>query len=68
MRRSILLGTLLIMLLASAAPAHAYVHEGQPAPDFTKHMVVGPPWTTGPNVSLHDYAGKVVVIFLLGWD
>ncbi len=56
------------MLLASAAPAHAYVHEGQPAPDFTKHMVVGPPWTTGPNVSLHDYAGKVVVIFLLGWD
>jgi hypothetical protein len=43
------------------------VHEGQAAPAFTKNMLAGgPPWSVGPAVSLSDYAGKIVVLFLLG--
>jgi hypothetical protein len=54
-------------LFASAGPARAWVHEGQAAPAFTKSTLAGgPPWTTGPSVSLSTYAGKVVVLFLLG--
>jgi hypothetical protein len=55
---------LLAAPLSVAAPeARAWVHEGQTAPNFTK-VVFG----TNPAVSrsLTDYAGKVVVIFLLG--
>ena len=55
------------VLLATFRPAHAWVHEGETAPAFTKRMLAGgPPWSFGPSVSLADYAGKVVVLFLLG--
>ncbi len=66
MLRSIFMAVLLGVLLAPNF-ARAWVHEGEPAPAFTKNMLAGgPPWSTGPTISLSDLAGKVVVIFLLG--
>jgi len=54
-------------VLASAGPAHPWVHEGQPAPAFTKNTLAGgPPWSVGPSVSLGTFADKVIVLFLLG--
>ena len=54
-------------LLATFGPAHAWVHEGQAAPPFTKNALAGgPPWSTGPATSLGSFTGKVVVLFLLG--
>jgi hypothetical protein len=66
MRRTIVIAAAL-GALACSSPARAWVHEGQAAPDFTKSTLAGgPPWSVGPAVSLAGYAGKVVVIFLLG--
>jgi len=57
----------LIWLTIAAMPVRAWVHEGQAAPAFTKNTLAGgPPWSVGPPASLSDYAGKVVVIFLMG--
>ena len=54
-------------VLVSFGSARAWVHEGQAAPAFTKNTLAGgPPWSVGPAVSLSDYSGKVVVLFLLG--
>ena len=54
-------------LLASFSPARAWVHEGEVAPAFTQSTLAGgPPWSTGPSVSLSTYSGKVIVLFLLG--
>ena len=53
-------------LLAACGPARAWVHEGQAAPAFTKNTLAGPPWSSGPPVSLSTYAGKVIVLFLMG--
>ena len=55
-----------LAILALYATAGAYVHEGQPAPPFTKNTLAGPPYAVGAAVSLADYSGKIVVIFLLG--
>ena len=66
MRRTIVIASAL-GVLAGSSPARAWVHEGQPAPDFTKSTLAGgPPWSVGPSVSLGSYSGKVVFIFLLG--
>jgi hypothetical protein len=55
--------------LASSSPARAWVHEGQVAPEFTKSTLAGgPPWSSGPAVSLSSFAGKVIVLFLLGYS
>ena len=54
-------------LLASFATARAWVHEGQVAPAFTKSTLAGgPPWSSGPPISLAGLSGKVVVLFLMG--
>jgi hypothetical protein len=66
MRRTLVIAVALCGL-AAAGPARAWVREGQAAPDFTKSTLAGgPPWTSGPAVSLSSFAGKVVVLFLLG--
>jgi len=63
-----------LMLAASLvvvpSAARALIAVGSPAPDFTKNQVAGGPgsWSKGSPVSLGDYAGKVVVLFLLGYD
>ena len=65
MRHSIV--TVAALGLLSTSAAHAWVHEGGAAPAFTKNTLAGgPPWSVGPAVSLGDFAGKVVVLFLLG--
>ena len=59
------------VLLAALSPAaHALIAVGAPAPDFTKNQLAGGPgsWSRGGAVSLRNYAGKVVVLFLLGYD
>jgi len=66
MRRTIVIAVAL-GLLAFSSPARAWVHEGEPAPGFTKNTLAGgPPWSVGPPVSLSTFANKVVVLFLLG--
>ena len=56
-----------LSLLGTCGPARAWVREGQPAPAFTKNTLAGgPPWSAGAQVSLDTYAGKVIVLFLLG--
>ena len=66
MRRAIACAAVL-GVLASAGAARAGVHEGEPAPAFSKRVLAGgPPWSAGATVSLADYRGKVVVLFLLG--
>ena len=47
-----------------AAPANAFVDPGQPAPAFTKNVLGGSP----PQLSLSDFAGKVVVLHIMGFD
>jgi hypothetical protein len=66
MRRTIVVAVALGWL-ASSGPARAWVQEGQAAPAFTKNTLAGgPPWSSGPAVSLGSFAGKVIVLFLLG--
>jgi hypothetical protein len=66
MRRTIVIAVALGWF-ASSSPARAWVHEGEVAPAFTKNTLAGgPPWSSGPAVSLSTYAGKVIVLFLLG--
>jgi hypothetical protein len=63
---------LVLTVIASAAaavPAAAVVHVGDPAPAFTKNELVSVPFPQpGPARSLSDYAGRVLVIHLLGHD
>ena len=42
----------------------AIVNPGEPAPPFTKNVLGGVP----PTISLSDYAGKVVVLAIIGWS
>jgi len=66
MRRTIVIATALGWLVSSS-PAHAWVHVGEAAPAFTKNTLAGgPPWSSGPAVSLSSFAGKVIVLFLMG--
>ena len=52
-----------------AVPARAIVHAGDVAPAFTKNELIrSPAPATGPPVSLSDFAGRVLVIHLLGYN
>ena len=56
------------LLLAAATPAAAIVHPGDLGPNFTKNRLDYPaPGQTTP-VSLYDYSGKVIVLFILGYS
>lgn len=51
-----------LLALALAAPASAQIAPGTLGPDFTKTAL------GGASTSLSQYAGKVVVLFLLGYS
>ena len=56
-------------LATSAAPfAFAGVQEGQPAPDFTKNQLDSPVFGSTTPRSLSDYAGKVIFLFVMGYN
>jgi cytochrome oxidase Cu insertion factor (SCO1/SenC/PrrC family) len=57
-----LVAVLLEASFLSPRAAHAVYHAGQAAPDFHKTALDGQPY------SLHAYRGKVVVLFLLGYN
>lgn len=50
--------------LALATAAAAFVDPGQSAPAFTKNVLGGSPAT----YSLSDFAGKVVVLAIIGYN
>jgi hypothetical protein len=61
--------TTVVLALAATVPAAAVVHVGDPAPAFTKNELVSVPFPQpGPARSLSDYAGRVLVIHLLGYN
>ena len=62
MRRLIPAFWLLSMLALAPGPAYAVYHAGDIAPDFRKTDL------DGPSRSLYSYRGKVVVLFLLGYN
>lgn len=51
-----------------AGPAAAIVSPGDQAPDFTKNELDSPAFGQVTPRSLADYAGKVIVFFLLGYS
>jgi len=57
------------LLGALSTPTRADIAVGTQAPGFTKNQLAGGPgaWSAGAPISLGDYAGKVVVLFLLGY-
>ena len=59
---------LLAYVVACTPVAHAAVQEGQPAPNFTKHQLDYPSFGQTTPRSLSDYLGKVVVLFVLGYN
>ena len=56
--------SLFILALLASVPgsAHAVLHAGDPTPDFHKTDLDGAPQT------LFQYRGKVVVMFLMGYN
>jgi len=56
------------VLIACAQPAMAAVQEGQPAPNFTKDQLDYPAFGQHTSRSLSDYLGKVVVLFVMGYN
>ncbi len=54
------------VLLSSPAFAGAPIQPGDTAPNFTKNQLAPGP-SVGTPVSLSDHAGKVVVLFILGY-
>lgn len=55
------LASMLLIAALSATPAGAAIPLGATAPNFTKTAL------GGASVSLSQYSGKVVVLFLLGY-
>lgn len=68
MRRTWIGGVIAIALTGLAAPeGWAAVSAGDPAPNFTKNQLgTGP--TVGPSRSLSEFAGKVVLLALAGYN
>lgn len=64
MRTTTSLGALALAALLATMPAasHAQIPHGATAPNFSKTAL------GGGSVSLSQYSGKVVVLFLLGYD
>jgi hypothetical protein len=63
--RLLTFGFLWAMTLHRPFDASAFVYPGDTAPDFTKTELDAPP---PAERSLSQYAGKVVVLFLLGYN
>jgi hypothetical protein len=51
-----------------ATPARAIVYPGDQAPNFTKNELDSPAFGQVTPRTLADYAGKVIVFFLLGYS
>ncbi|HKQ59332.1 MAG TPA: hypothetical protein VJY35_15825 [Candidatus Eisenbacteria bacterium] len=58
----------LLAALILAGPAQAIVQPGDIAPNFTKNELDSPAIGQVTPRTLADYAGKVIVFFLLGYD
>jgi len=54
--------------LVLAGPAGAVVHPGDVGPNFTKDRLDYPTVGLTTPVSLYDYSGKVIVLFILGYS
>ena len=54
-----------ILTCALVVPVQAIVNPGQVAPEFIKNVLNSTPWATA---SLSQFAGKVVVLHILGYD
>lgn len=68
MRRACLLqAAILLATMLSAPPLHAGVIAGDQAPNFTKNQLAPGP-AVGSALSLSNYAGKVVVLALAGYN
>jgi hypothetical protein len=66
--RSIALGLAALAALW-AHTASAIVHVGDVAPPFTKNELISTPTPhAGGTLSLSDYAGKVLVLHLMGFN
>lgn len=57
-----------LLALAIEAPSSAYVLEGQPAAAFTKQQLDYPTFGTTTTRTLNDYAGKVIFMFMMGYN
>jgi hypothetical protein len=69
MRPHLLLHVAALALVAClAAPAAATVVPGDVAPNFTKNQLDYPSLGQVTPRTLADYAGKVIVFFLLGYN
>lgn len=62
MRRILRVAAVAILLVAWSGAGRASIQVGEAAPAFTKSRL------GGGSTSLSDYPGKVVVLFLLGYD
>ena len=62
MLRRLMVSAAAVLLVGLVAPrnAHAVLHAGDVAPDFHKTDL------NGNAQTLHQYRGKVVILFLLG--
>ena len=58
------------VIATTTAPsvARAYVAEGPPAPAFTKQELDSPIFGQTTPRSLSDYAGKVIFLFMIGYN
>ncbi|MDZ4803279.1 MAG: hypothetical protein SGI90_00270 [Candidatus Eisenbacteria bacterium] len=68
--RAVLFGGLLALplfggTLVVPTPVHANINVGDTAPAFTKNALDAPPPAAR---SLSDYPGKVIILFLLGYN
>ena len=57
-----------LTITMAPAMARAYVAEGQPAPAFTKQQLDSPAFGQTTPRSLSDYAGKVIFLFMMGYN
>ena len=59
----------LLLIAGLSTPARAVVTVGDPAPAFTKNqLILDPTPQTGPPVSLSDFAGRVLILHLIGYS
>ena len=70
MKNSIPVLVLAMAVSVAAVPrvSRAYVAEGQPAPAFTKLQLDSPVMGQTTPRSLSDYSGKVIFLFMMGYN
>ena len=66
-------GIQMVLVVAAAMTCavprvHAAVAEGQPAPAFTKNQLDSPGLNQTTPRSLSNYSGKVVFLFMMGYN